>query len=272
MTTKQSINDKPEEVQAEAAQDNLLHDAPPHLQELMNSYHDLEGPELLEKFITSEMKGKIALVSSFGAEAVVLLHMVAQIDNTTPVLFIDTGKLFPETLAYHDELVKLLGLTDVRRIGPTQEEQQEKDPDQQLYRTNTSACCRLRKGRPLGAALKEFDGWITGRKRFQSRTREEIETVEIVDGRIKLNPLAHWNAKHLKAYIETFMLPRHPLVKEGFLSIGCTSCTTKVEKGEDARAGRWRGQDKTECGIHFAEDGKVLRKDKPPQKTHQCQI
>lgn len=203
--------------------------------------------------------GRIAAVSSFGAESAVLLHLIARLDRSAPVLFIDTGMLFAETLAYRDELTATLGLTDVRTIGSSREAVRNKDTWGRLHMTDPDACCDLRKTQVLDAALEGLDGWITGRKRHQALTRSDIEPVErAANGKIKLNPLALWSPDDLTTYSETFDLPPHPLVGHGYRSIGCAVCTSPVRPGEDARAGRWRGRDKTECGIHIV-DGAIVR-------------
>ncbi|MBL3703144.1 phosphoadenylyl-sulfate reductase [Sulfitobacter sp. BDSS02] len=202
--------------------------------------------------------GYIALVSSFGAESVVLLHMAAVIDRKVPVLFIDTEMLFTETLVYQSEVSERLGLKNVRIIRAA--DIAKHDPDNTLHQRDTDACCALRKTVPLNNALAEFDGWITGRKRFQSGTRAALDffEVEAGTGRIKVNPLAHWAPEDVRNYMEENRLPRHPLVAKGYPSIGCAPCTSPVKPGEDPRAGRWRDQDKEECGIHFV-NGKMVR-------------
>jgi len=194
--------------------------------------------------------GKVALVSSFGAESVVLLHMVSQISPQTPVIFIDTEMLFPETLRYQRDLAEHLGLSDIRVIRPARDQLIRDDVDGLLHQIDPDACCALRKTRPLEDALQEFGGWITGRKRFQNGQRAELPHYERADRKIRVNPLATWDLVQVSDYIDAHDLPRHPLVAEGFSSIGCTTCTTKTSPGEHPRAGRWRGQDKTECGIH----------------------
>ncbi|MEO9778419.1 MAG: phosphoadenylyl-sulfate reductase [Sedimentitalea sp.] len=202
--------------------------------------------------------GNIALVSSFGAESVVLLHMAAVADRSTPILFIDTEMLFTETLVYQTEVSERLGLTNVRiiRAGDIA----ARDPDGTLHRSDPDACCTLRKTEPLNKALAPFDGWITGRKRFQSGKRAALDFFEVEDGtgRIKINPLAHWAPEDVRAYMDENRLPRHPLVAQGYPSIGCAPCTSPVAEGEDPRAGRWRDQNKDECGIHFV-NGKMVR-------------
>ncbi len=204
--------------------------------------------------------GHIALVSSFGAESVVLLHMAAVIDRATPVLFIDTQMLFAETLVYQQEVSERLGLTNLRIIRAEDEEIAREDPYGALRLRSTDACCALRKTVPLNRALADFDGWITGRKRFQSGSRAALDFFEVEDGtgRMKINPLAHWAAEDVRAYMEENRLPRHPLVARGYPSIGCAPCTSPVKPGEDPRAGRWRHENKEECGIHLV-DGRMVR-------------
>ena len=205
--------------------------------------------------------GPVAMVSSFGAESVVLLHMIAQIDPATPIIFLDTEMLFPETLTYQREVADYLGLTDVRIISPDRNEVLERDVDGLLHQADTDACCDLRKTRPLDKALTDFGGWITGRKRFQGGQRTELQLFEKDGRKIKINPLAKWSSEDLQAYMAEQNLPRHPLVAQGYPSIGCMPCTSRVSAHEDPRAGRWRDSDKTECGIHF-ENGKPVREEK----------
>ncbi|SOC18033.1 phosphoadenylyl-sulfate reductase [Stappia indica] len=195
---------------------------------------------------------RLAMVSSFGAEAAVLLHLVSRVDRTIPVLFIDTGKLFPDTLRYRDLLVEQFGLSDVRTLAPDPADLEAIDPAGMLWMSDTDACCDIRKVRPLARALKGFDAWISGRKRFQASSRSNIPVFEADGERIKVNPLADWDPSDLRAYAQAQDLPSHPLVARGYPSIGCMPCTSPVAEGEDPRAGRWRGRDKTECGIHLA--------------------
>lgn len=221
---------------------------------------ELDTSSLLAGTITKQFRHRIAVVSSFGAESAVLLHLVAQIDPTVPVLFLNTGKLFGETLRYRDRLQELLGLTDLRAIGPHPASRATLDPDGTLWSRNTAACCNFRKTQPLTQALKGFDAWITGRKRFQTSDRSVMPTIETVGERTRINPLAGWTQAQLDAYMIQHHLPAHPLVRDGYMSIGCMACTSRVEPGEDARSGRWRGDDKTECGIHtdtFTDGGGI---------------
>lgn len=224
--------------------------------EVLNRMHAESPAEaLLENVIRCEYPGEVALVSSFGADAAVLLHMVARVEPATPVLFLETGMLFPETLAYQKELARKFGLTDVRLIRPDAQEVQMLDPAGDLHGGDPDGCCQLRKTLPLRRALAPFAASITGRKRHQAETRAALPLFEVEPGpRLKVNPLARWSANEVRSYFDRHDLPRHPLVAHGYPSIGCAPCTTPVGKGEDPRAGRWRGHDKTECGIHF--DGK----------------
>lgn len=228
--------------------------------ELIGKYGKLDGAELLRPLVREAFPGRIALVSSFGAESAVLLHMVAQIDPETPVIFLDTGKLFSETLAYRDGLVERLGLTDVRAIRPLAGDVQSLDPRGTLAETNPDLCCRFRKVEPLERALRGFQAWITGRKQYQGAGRAALAAIESADWRIKVNPLAAWGPAQIEAYLAAHDLPRHPLVALGFPSIGCAPCTSPVASGaSDPRAGRWAGQDKTECGIHWTANGTPIR-------------
>ncbi|MBU2580623.1 MAG: phosphoadenylyl-sulfate reductase [Alphaproteobacteria bacterium] len=209
--------------------------------------------------VLGEHAGGIALVSSFGAEAIVLLHMVSRIEPALPVLLNETGMLFPETLEYQREVSALIGLTNVQLVRPSEADLAAGDPDGTLHRRDADACCRIRKMLPLKCALQPFSAWITGRKRYQSNARAQLQFLEHdEEGRVKFSPLADWLQQDIARYMEEHELPRHPLVERGFPSIGCAPCTSPVRADEDARAGRWRGSEKTECGIHFT-DGKVVR-------------
>ncbi len=211
----------------------------------------MDAGALLRLSIRDLFPGRIALVSSFGADSAVLLHMVAQVDRATPVIFVDTGFLFPETLTYRDELVALLGLTDVRAMEPSAEDLASLDPEGFLWSIDPDRCCDIRKVKPLAGAVAGYDAWITGRKRFQSGTRASLPLFEAEGERVKINPLAGWDAGELLRYLDRQGLPRHRMVAKGYPSIGCIPCTSPVKPGEDARAGRWRGKGKTECGIHL---------------------
>ena len=222
-------------------------------------YRHHSATAVLEHALKDHDLGRVALVSSFGAESVVLLHLVSVIAPETPVLFVDTRMLFTETLDYLREVAEKLNLCDLRTIRANPGRVAFEDPDGTLHQFNTDACCNIRKVEPLERALSEFDGWITGRKRFQGHGREAVDFFESEgDIRIKVNPLAHWDRDDIADYMVNNRLPRHPLVAKGYPSIGCAPCTTPVKPGEDPRAGRWRNSEKVECGIHFI-NGKAVR-------------
>lgn len=211
----------------------------------------LPTAELIDLVVHRLFPGKIAVVSSFGADAAVLLDLVAEVSTGVPILFVDTERHFEETLRHRDRLVERLGFTDVRSIGPDPLAVVATDPDGWLWNGDPDACCALRKVAPLARAVAPFEAWISGRKRFQAATRATIPTFEADGPRVKVNPLAGWEPAALAARAEERGLPAHPLVAKGFPSIGCLPCTSRVAPGEDARAGRWRGRAKTECGIHL---------------------
>ena len=206
--------------------------------------------EVIRAVVDENLLGAVAVVSSFGAESAVLLDLVARVDPTLPVIFLDTGKMFQETLGYRDALIERLGLTGVRNIAPDPDALEAKDSTGLRWSYDPDGCCEIRKILPLARAMKDFDASITGRKGFQAATRSGIPRFELDGDRIKFNPLADWAKADLDAWFETRDLPRHPLEAKGYLSIGCAPCTSIVKAGEDPRAGRWRGWDKVECGIH----------------------
>jgi phosphoadenosine phosphosulfate reductase len=217
---------------------------------LNNMFRGRDTVEMLTVLLREQMLGDTAIVSSFGAESAVLLHLIASIDPSVPVLFLETGKHFPETLAYRDALVGRLGLTDLRNITPDAAAIAKRDETGLRWSYDPDGCCEIRKVIPLKAALAPFDAQFTGRKAFQSSTRAALPRFEIEEGRLKVNPLADWDRARIEAYMADHDLPVHPLVEQGYPSIGCAPCTSMVKPGEDPRAGRWRGWEKTECGIH----------------------
>jgi len=221
---------------------------------LMAEYGHVSSIDLLDAMINGEFKDNIALVSSFGAESVVLLDMVAQVNRATPVIFLNTQKLFGETIKYRDNIAETLGLSNIITVKPDQDDVAAVDKNGLLWTRDTDACCDLRKVRPLARAMQGYGAWITGRKRFQTTERSAIPLIEQDGSKIKINPLAHWDQAELDQIIENKGLPKHPLVAEGYPSIGCMPCTRRVEAGQDRRMGRWSGQDKTECGIHIGEN------------------
>jgi len=219
-----------------AALDSALRAAPP--------------ARVIETALETVGREQLALVSSFGTESAALLKVMADVDPAIPVIFLDTGWLFEETLAYRDTLIATLGLRDVRSIKPLEQTLTREDPDRELWFSDPDACCRIRKVEPLARALKPFSGWINGRKRFQGGARAEIPVAEDDGTKLKFNPFANVSREEIEAIYRLAKLPPHPLVASGYLSVGCMPCSSRTASGEDERAGRWRGRAKTECGIH----------------------
>ena len=228
--------DPPGELSPAAKFDHALRDAAP--------------AEIIATALASVGREHLALVSSFGTESAALLKVMADVDPAIPVVFLDTGWLFTETLAYRDTLIATLGLRDVRTIKPLDEILAHDDRDGELWFSDPDACCRIRKVEPLARALKPFAAWINGRKRFQGGLRAAIPVVEADGERLKFNPFANVSRDEIAAIYASAKLPPHPLVASGFLSVGCMPCTSRTTAGEDERAGRWRGRPKSECGIH----------------------
>ncbi|MBD0413666.1 phosphoadenylyl-sulfate reductase [Oryzicola mucosus] len=214
-------------------------------------YGDLDPRKVIERAATDLFVRDIAAVSSFGADSAVLLHMIAEVDRSLPIVFLDTGKHFEETLHYRDALVADFGLTDLRIVTPEEAALNRADPDGSLHQRDTEACCAVRKVETMARGVEPFGAWFTGRKRFQAATRAALPVFETVGPRVRINPLARWSGGDLADYMQRHGLRANPLVAYGYLSIGCFPCTQPVKPGEDARSGRWAGQAKTECGIHL---------------------
>jgi len=224
--------------------------ASPVADELDRALRDASPREVVAAALKAVGPDKLALVSSFGTQSAALLKVMADVDAAIPVIFLDTGWLFEETLAYRDTLIAKLGLRDVRSIKPSEEALSREDPDRDLWFSNPDACCRIRKVEPLQGALQPFDAWINGRKRFQGGFRTDIAVVEQDGARLKFNPFANVSREEIEAIFASANLPPHPLSASGYLSVGCMPCTSRTSPDEDERAGRWRGRPKTECGIH----------------------
>tara|TARA_R110002073_G_scaffold119174_2_gene260184 strand:+ start:4003 stop:5124 length:1122 start_codon:yes stop_codon:yes gene_type:complete len=233
------------------------------LAQLNARYRRSDALEILRDALETTWRGRIALLSSFGTEAAVSLHLVSRIDPATPILFLDTGRHFAQTEQYLRTMVERLKLTDLRILKPDAEEVRAEDPDGYLWQRDADACCALRKVRPLARALDGFDALVTGRKRFHGGARMDLPVVERVADGLRVNPLANWSAEQIQAYFQSHDLPRHPLADMGYSSIGCWTCTAPAYGGGGLRAGRWPGQDKTECGIHAPAPGAV---DRPERK------
>lgn len=226
-------------------------------------FEGVDAGEMLATLFAEEELGEVALVSSFGTEAAVLLHLVAQADPRVPVVFVDTLKMFDETLAYREQLIDRFGIENASVVTPDPDVLAAKDENGLRWSYDPDGCCEIRKVEPLKRAKAGLDAWISGRKAFQSVTRQNLPRFEIEDGRLKINPLGDWTKDDLEEYFEAHALPRHPLEEQGYLSVGCAPCTSKVKPGEDPRAGRWRGWDKTECGIHTPVGGEDDEVDQP---------
>jgi phosphoadenosine phosphosulfate reductase len=225
------------------------------LESLQRRYADASAHALIAAAVEHEFKGQAYVVSSFGSESVVLLHLLAQVDPSVPILFLNTGKLFGETLRYRDRLQDRLGLTDIRSLRPHPADEARLDPDGVLWAKDPNTCCDFRKRLPLQRAIAGFQAELTGRKRFQTVARAGLAPVELNGSRFVFNPLASWTLQDLAEHIVKHDLPRHPLVEDGYLSIGCMPCTDRVKSGAGYRSGRWAGQDKEECGIHENREG-----------------
>jgi phosphoadenosine phosphosulfate reductase len=234
-------------VVAEPAIETAASEKAKSLDEVLRNASPSEVIESARRIVGRE---RLALVSSFGTESAALLKVMADVDPAIPVIFLDTGWLFEETLAYRETLIVRLGLRDVRSIKPDEDALKREDADRELWFTNPDACCRIRKVEPLKRALAPFDAWINGRKRFQGGLRAEIPVVEGDGARLKFNPFANISRAGIEAIYAQAQLPPHPLVASGFQSVGCMPCSSRAQSGEDARDGRWRGRSKSECGIH----------------------
>ena len=222
----------------------------PQAEQLDRALRDASPTEIIASALHAVGRERLAVVSSFGTESAALLKLMADVDPAIPVVFLDTGWLFEETLAYRDTLIARLGLRDVRSIKPLDETLSREDPDRELWFSDPDACCRIRKVEPLNRALLPFSAWINGRKRFQGGARAAIPVVEQDAGRLKFNPFANVSREEIAGIYACANLPPHPLAASGYLSIGCMPCTSRTSPDEDTRAGRWRGRPKTECGIH----------------------
>jgi phosphoadenosine phosphosulfate reductase len=229
-----------------------------HLNDYVEAYAGLEGRELIAT-VARDFVGRAAVLSSFGTESAVLLHMVSEVAPTLPIIFLDTEKLFPETLAYRDQLIREFGLLDVRVSKPDVDDLNRIDPDGELHKKDTDLCCHVRKTVPMEKALRGVDVTISGRKRFHGAQRSSLDFVSFQDERLKVEPLAGFSGLDLHGYMQHHHLPSHPLKLFGYRSIGCVPCTTLGGTDENPRAGRWSGSEKTECGIHFSANGKIIR-------------
>lgn len=215
----------------------------------LEPFQSLSGKDLIAALALA-YPDQVAVTSSFGAEAAVLLDLVATVNPALPVLTVDTGCLFAETREYRDRLVRHLGLWDVRILLPDSALLAARDPDKSLWWSDPDACCQLRKVEPMAWATKGFKVLIDGRKRYHGDSRSSIASVEVGGGRIKAAPLADYDEDDIERAFAERGLPRHPLLAANYRSIGCEPCTSPVAPGEPVRSGRWAGMAKTECGLH----------------------
>jgi phosphoadenosine phosphosulfate reductase len=206
------------------------------------------APEEIIRWTLATFPERSALTVSFGGGGIVLAHMLSEIDRSVPVMFLDTGFHFPETLAFKDSFVARYGLNLVELHPAT-----EPGP---LYQTDPDRCCWIRKVEPLERALVEgeYQSWISAVRNDQTVTRSVIDVLEYhrVKDRavVKVYPLAGWSREQVRTYLSEHEVPHHPLLDQGFTSIGCWPCTRATRPGEPERAGRWSGLGKTECGLH----------------------
>ena len=214
---------------------------------ILNGKSTKEGIKLLIEDIFLD---KISYVCSFGAESAIILDMISKIKKDFPIVFINTLKLFQETIDYKNYLKESLGLKNIIEIQPETNELKYKDKNNDLWKTDTDKCCELRKVKPLNQALKNYDAWFSGRKSYHSDVRQENTMVELHDDKYIVSPLLNWKRVDIENYFLAHDLKRHPLVFQSYLSIGCTHCTSKTIDANDVRSGRWANSEKTECGIH----------------------
>ena len=219
----------------------------------LNHWLGLDGLSLMQEVLSSADTLRIAVTSSFGSESAVLLDLVAQVNKATPVIFVDTGRLFAATTDYRDHLTDHFGLTNVQTLKAPNLMVKNADPEETLFETDPDACCHVRKVMPYAQAISQYDVLIGGRKRHHGDKRSELQTVELSGQHIKVNPLANFSAQDIETAFKDRNFPPHPLVEEGYSSLGCEPCTIKSCEAGNVRAGRWKGRKKTECGIHFAD-------------------
>lgn len=227
----------------------------------VNAYYETRDAREIVEWAVTRFDPHVALSSSFGADSAVMLHLCTQVRADLPVVTVDTGFLFPETIRFRDELARRLNL-NLKLYRPRVERDAFLEEHGQMWRTNPDACCAFNKREPFERAKKEMSlrAWLTGIRREQSHARRAARIiVRDFDGLIKVCPIATWTAKDVHDYLRRHDLPYHPLRAEGYLSIGCRPeegyCTARVKPGDDPRSGRWAGFDKTECGLHTYDQG-----------------
>jgi len=257
--------------------------------EKLNQEFEKKKPEEIIAWALREFSGKIAMSSSFGPESAVLLHMVSRANPATPVLFLETGYHFPETLEYKERLTRLFGLKNIVELTADPKKKAEVVARYQgiPYEKDPDLCCQINKVEPIDRALKDYDAWMSGIRRHQTDFRKSIRIVEEYSTKgggaplwapedskgghggpplHKISPLANFTSRELWWYLKEHNIPNHPLSEKGYLSVGCWPCTRPVQDGDDERSGRWAGKAKTECGIHTFMEVKDKEETKEDKK------
>lgn len=228
------------------------------VKELCQSYEELDPESVVER-AWAQFSGKLALTSSFQTQSVPLLHMISRIAPDIPVLFLDTGYHFPETLAFRDRLAREWGLT----VRSLRAESASSAHGPEPYLRDPDLCCRINKVEPIQRAAADYEAILSGIRRDQTSNRASAAVVEEREGTLRIHPMLSWTETDVWGYLRRHELPLHPLHHQGYESIGCAPCTRPVRIGEDRRAGRWAGNDKTECGLHTrpaSESGSIQRR------------
>ena len=211
----------------------------------------MEIAEIRKKIEAYKAEGKkVFTTSSFQTHSIVLLHIISEIDETIPIYFINTGYLFPETISFRDQVTKKFGLSFVDLKPNTPKYMQRESNGKLMFTTDPDHCCYLNKTQPLEPYLMQYDIWISGVRADQSSTRKKMKTEQQAPfNTTRFHPILDWSPKQIYDYRKLHNLPEHPLDKEGYLSIGCSPCTQKMDLS-DERSARWFGMNKTECGLH----------------------
>jgi phosphoadenosine phosphosulfate reductase len=215
----------------------------------VNGLLDQAEPTDIIRWACETFGDKVAISSSFGAESACLLSLAVKVKPDIPVIFINTGFLFPETLAFREDLKKRLGL-NIKEVGPIMGHADFLRQFGKLYETDPDRCCEINKVEPLKRALDGLECWMSGVRGDQTSYRAGLPVVEKKKGLIKVSPILRWHSKQVYAYLKAEGLPLHPLWEKGYTSIGCEPCTAVPGNPDDPRSGRWSGKNKSECGIH----------------------
>lgn len=231
---------------------SLKHNATDGELKAISDEFEAAPPEAVLRWASKVFGPDVALATGFGAEGCALIDMLARINPNTRIFYLDTDLLFPETYALAERFEARYGIRLERRATQLSLNAQAETFGERLWERRPSECCRLRKVDPLKEMLAGLGAWITAIRRDQSSARAGIGIVERDRkfGLIKINPLARWSSREVWDYIVKYDVPYNPLHDHGYPSIGCAPCTTPVQIGEDQRSGRWRGTEKTECGLH----------------------